>query len=458
MTTNAQESEWQLAREMVQTQLQALNANAAWLAQRAGISRSIVSRFLAGRRLDVASALKIYQTVQPGMSATDKLALLQAMGLLELAMMLQNSVPVMRQPISEDPFELGCRLMIAASETTPLQALPLYQQAEQAFGPGSSVAVHAACMIVRCLLDLSEFTRAEVELTRIASVYDGKLELDMQERLIAFHGWLYFGCRDMAQAKLWFSRLQEAQAKLGIDIGESDHFLGMIDTRLGMQASSAAEADRLFSQAETHLSAATILHQQHRQGEITAAFDALRLSQLYAAQSRHDDARRERLRARTIFRIYSTTGTYMHCDVDTANELLLDGETAKAARIAYEALDAFTAAGYAQGAARSLRLLSLASMQEGHNSEALEAAVAGVCINPYATHGPQHWLRDLMTELNTAILWEAGHNQHAQLLAKIRERAMERRGVFAPLQRLPAYTDASFEKLLADLSGAPASP
>lgn len=458
MTTNAQESDWQLARKMVQMQLKMQNTNAAGLAQRAGLSRSIVSRFLAGHRLDVASALKIYQTIQPGMSATEKVTLLRAMGLLELATMLQNSVPVIHQPITEGPFELGCRLMIAGAETDPLRGLPLYQQAEQAFGLGSSVAVHAACMIVRCLLDLSEFTRAEVELTRIASVYDGKMELDTQERLIAFHGWLYFGCRDMAQAKLWFSRLQEMQAKLGIDVGESDHFIGMVDTRLGTQASTAAEADQLFSQAEAHLSTATKLHQQNRQGEITSAFDALRLSQLYAAQSRHDDARRERLRARTIFRIYSSTGTHLHCDVDTANELLLDGETAKAARIAHEALDVFTAAGYAQGVARSLRLLSLASMQEGQNSEALEAAVAGVCINPYATHGPKHWLRDLMTELNAVVIWEVGHKQHAQLLAKIRERAMERRGVFSRLQRLPAYKDASLEKLLADLSGITAAP
>jgi hypothetical protein len=99
-------------------------------------------------------------------------------------------------------------------------------------------------------------------------------------------------------------------------------------------------------------------------------------------------------------------------------------------------------------------LLALAAMQEGRNDEALEAAVAGVCFNPCATHGPRQRLREFATELNDAVLREVGQAQHGLVLARIRVSARERRGVFAPLGRIAADGSTTLEQLLADLSGA----
>ncbi len=451
------EVNWPAVRRTVADWLARHHARPARLAELTGLNRSIISRFLAGKPLDHASALRVYLVIQPSLDLDAKLALLEAMGLLPLALSLRESLTGASSTGSVmSPVAAGVRLMATAYDLrfhSALRSISLFRAAEKTFRPRSEMAVQAGIEIVLDLITLGDFDQAEIELARVSSIYDGVLGADTQAPFTVLRGWIHFGRRDMRQALPAFSSALDMAQQAGDQASaDSTHlFLGMIYTRMGRQSRSHAEAERLYATAEQHVQASLIGNIRARRPETRQAFDYLRLAELRDAQGQQREAieAAEHMPAMTPA---DNPGQH-HANVLRAGFALIEGETHSAARLGEAALEDWSKIGYAQGMARSARTLAIAALQEGRAVDALEAAIAGVCFNPWATHGPNQRLRDLAVEVNDDIIREMGRRQHATLLQRIADRYAERRGCFAHVDHIVVTRDDVVARLMADLGG-----
>lgn len=465
MITNTLEpaADWATARRLIQVWLADNATLPSALAQQAGIHRSILSRFQAGKALDAGSAMKLFAVVQRSMASQERIALLEAMGLLQLALILRDSLGDSPPPAAPAPLTPGradtTRLLAQAYDvayTSCSDAIALYEQAERACGPRDTGAPRAAMEAVQMLLNLSDFDRAEVELARIQARYASLLDADLERRASELTAWLYFGRRDLEPAVQWFTRLLEGAQEAGSPLQEAGNlqFLGWIYTLKGQRAGARAEADGWYHLAEHHLQGSWMLHARHHPDERSQAWDFLRLGQLHIATGSFREAREALRRAKHLL---CQSPAVVDVGLAEAEMLLREGETRGARRLAEIALPRQAARGYAQGMARSARVLTLAGYQECKPLQALENAIAAMLFNPHISLEEPPPLSDLVTELSREHLGQAGGRgaQRRALFERLRERALERRGIFAHLDRVAAMSDAKIDQLHAALCGAP---
>ncbi len=458
------EANWPVARTIVRDWLAARHARPAWLAQRAGLNRSVVSRFLSGKPLDPPSALKVYAIVQNGMEVTRKIELLEALGVIDLAMMVRDSLAVVGPPrpggVSQSPLETGAQLMTTAyalvkqPESMP-DAIRMFAQAEKTFSMVSdSMAALAVCEVVQNLVTVGDFSSADRHLLRALTMYGGRIDALAELQLTGMAGVLNFAKRDLLAARAWCTQALEQAQLHGNDLSTAamSQFLGMVNLRLGLAAPSADEKECLLSEAERNTALSCRIHLSHRADDLMLAFDFLRLSQVLQAQGRFDEAQALRRRSRSIF-AHEPAGRFI--DLDEANLSLEEGNTAIARKKAGRSLQDWGSVRYAQGMARSARVLALAAAQEGRTETALECAVAGLCFNPHATHGSTQKLSDFVVELNDCVAQDLGHTLHCAYVRRLREAVDERRGIFAGLDQIAADRNAAIQQLFDDLCRAP---
>ena len=279
------EANWPVARTIVRDWLATRHARPAWLAQRAGLNRSVVSRFLNGKPLDPASALKVYATVQNGMDVTRKIELLEALGVIDQAMMVRDSLAVVGPPqlggAHQSPLETGAQLMTTAYELVKQpesmpDAIRMFAQAERTFSTVSdSMAALAVCEVVQNLVTVGDFSSADRHLLRALTVYGGRIDALAELQLTGMAGVLSFAKRDLQEARTWCSRALELAQRHGNDPSTAamSQFLGMVDLRLGLAALTTNEKERFLTQAERSTRLSYDIHMRCRTDDLMLAFD-----------------------------------------------------------------------------------------------------------------------------------------------------------------------------------------
>ena len=224
----AHNPDWQPARQLTQSWLKDAGITASKLAARAGVERSIVSRFLRGQPLSAQTAIKLVNVMQRRLPASDRLSLITAFGLSSFSELAQ-SVPAAGAAQTNLPIGWqegrnghmhnvwhGARLLAMATEVSGHswdQTLPLLVAAERAFGLGSFAAL-AALSAVQVLINLGDLDQAERELVRVEGVYADEMDTMTTAQAISLHGWLDFDRGDLIAASRWFTQnLQVAQRR-----------------------------------------------------------------------------------------------------------------------------------------------------------------------------------------------------------------------------------------------------
>ena len=457
--------DWVGARRRIQAWLAETATRPITLAQQAGIHRSILSRFLAGRPLDTGSAMKLFAVVQRSMGPPDRIALLENMGLLPLALLLRDSLredtatTAPSRSASLDGPARAERLMAqadaAATRTVNRSwsdALALYLQAEEAFGRHHPGAPRAAIQAAQMLLNLGHFDRVEAEIARLRARYNGMLDEDLEYYATSLSAWLYFGRRDLEPAAQWFTRLVENAQQAGTPTHEASNlqFLGYIHVLHGQSMSDGAAASAWYHLAERCLEHSLTLHATHDPDEQSQAWSYLRLGQLRICTGSHCEAQKALRRAHHLL---AHNPAVTHVELAEAELRLKEGESRAARRLAEDALQVQAMTGYAQGMARATRILSLACLEENRPLEALEYGAAAVLFNPHISREDPPPLADLLRELSQDHRREIGGRMHSLWLESLRERALERRGIFAHLSVVTAMSDDRLDQLHAVLSG-----
>lgn len=426
------------ARVILQNWLVANKVKQSQLAREAEIHRSIISRFLKGRNLDADSARKLYKVLEKSMSPVDRRTFLKALGLLPfIALTPSDSSPKLISQIDEKPpdsYEAGMRLFVSAMDTAQHsweEAIPLFLQAEQAFGPASSQAARAACEAIQQFINLGEYERAEQEVRRVQNSYEQVMDPDTKSRLNGVIGWLEYYEGNLAESKKRFESCLELAQLTGVErLGDgANHFLGKIYSAYGQMSPQKQEADLLFHTAEKHFQV-SFLSSLKRGNEGSQAFEIFRQSQLLQVWGDYQRARQFRNRA---YQMFGRQSGVFHIGIAEANLALEEGEIRTPKLKAEDALSGWAHEKYARGMSNAITVLAIADRQQGKPIQAFELLVAALCIYPPQSPWKTNQLLSQIEDMRDWLVIQQGRRQHHLLVQNLFEKVRERKGYFSYL-------------------------
>lgn len=452
----------QVARELLQRYMTDTGYGVNELARQAGVSRSILSRFLSGKTfLQEGSALRVYCTIERDINVMDRRNFLRSVGLLPLALVLSRD----RDLLSDLAVEahgvavpgdvlLANRLLVAGHELAQQglweAAIQILRRAEKGFGRGSSQAARAAVDIAQLFINLGSYEAAREELQRVEREYARVMDPETRANFHTRRGWLDYYLGDLSKAAERFQAVLGIAREHGIEhLEDARHFLGRTYRDLGALHDTGKARDRWLHMGEQQLRRAFEVHGRCAT-ETEQAFGLLRLSQLKLLQYDWRAAQELRARARQMFGDDLTT---LHIDLEEAKLALLDGEVHPAKVRAEKGLDGFRHIKYARGMARALHLLGVHAHVQGRTPEAIEYYVASLAVFPYQSSPahPQTWLC-----LDQA-LWEMRvrheHDELRKTLHLLHDMAQSRTGPFEELNHVAADRTAHLMEILRRLAG-----
>jgi tetratricopeptide (TPR) repeat protein len=444
--------DWERGREFIKN-LTDPPGSIRGLAMRAGIQPSIISRFLNGGTLEVGSAIKLYMALPDDMDVVNRRNFLQMMGLSLLASQLNRDLlpsgelQSLNPMASSSPSEVGTRLMALGYQLAPNsweKAIPLFREAEDAFGVASSQAARAALEAAQALVNLCDYDKAQAELLRIEYTYRSIMDPETKAEWYRIRGWLDYYQGDFAQSEEWLTNTIKIAEQTGIDRLADFHFLGRLYCDWGQVCHQQQKASLLFHKAEVLFDRAYEL--QHRQGDdVSKAFDLFRKAQLLRAQHNWQEADKLRTEARQIF---DRDLAVLHVDLEEARLDLEDGETRRPKLRAEKALRGWAQIKYAKGMSDSLRVLGFSEFIQGKVDQALELYAAALCIYPFENHSENQKLWISISNLRSDIIRKEGRKAYQTLMRRIQEFAEGQQGYFSYLANVSADRSADIARVL----------
>jgi hypothetical protein len=446
---------------LISTWLAANERNAAWLAHQAGLNPSILSRFLNRKTgLNEVSALKLYRVMRWRMTRADQETFLAASGVLDLIPGTDELAAPTTASWREPAFNtqaLGFQLMVKgynlAAAVAYREALNQFLKAEQAFGPASTNAPRAVCEAIQCLVNLGDITRAEQEILRVAGQYDQVMDVETRVYYSIIRGAMELDRGNLDTAEPWFTECVHIAEATGIAqlADGAFHCLGLINLNRAQAAPPGAQIDGLLNTAlgyfNEHLRRLEILGAP----DWAIAFQYLRRAQVQQLQAEYPAAIASRRLAHELFRRNADPSGNHHVDIAEADLDLEEGNTRHAVRLAEGCLEDNAQIRYAAGMSRAVRIQAQAALQDGHMAEALEKAIAAVCINPYGTYADRAKLFNLLHEADANIRHVGTEHSYQQMLARFRARLNDRSGVYAYLNNVIADRSAVVTSLFNQL-------
>jgi len=445
-----------MARQVVRNYLTAAGRSVSSLAEEARLNRSIVSKWLANQAdLSAGSALKLYMAIERGLTYQDRQAFVQGSGLPE-TLLATPLAPGITGP-SLSPTSLGMEgaghywmtVGYQVAQDSWQQAIPLFRAAECIFGPLSSAAAMASCVVGQVYMNLGDYALAQREFLRLQLDYERVMDPKTEASIYETRGMLCYYLGDYLQAEGWFQRCLRLAEDWRMEIlaWNACHFLGRVYTAWGVQLALRhdSQADDLFHRAESYLAAA---HRAHvRLGNDTGvAYDVLRRAQLARAERRYSEVGKAFKKARQGF-VGDEIAT-CHVELQEAELAQEDGETEAASGKAEHALETFTEIAYANGMADSLRILGVSEQMRGRLDRALPWYAASLCVSPSAGHPANRALWADLAALRDQLIIERGREGYRKLAQHVRDMVEERRGEFGCLSHLAADRSADIARIL----------
>jgi tetratricopeptide (TPR) repeat protein len=326
------------------------------------------------------------------------------------------------------------RLFVLAADTAQRsweEAIPIFLQAEQAFGPASSQAARAACEAIQQFVNLGDYKRAEQEVQRVQSTYEQVMDPETKARLNGVAGWLEYYKGNLAESKKRFESCLEIAQLTGVErLGDgANHFLGKIYSAYGQMSYQKKEADLLFRTAEEHFQI-SFMSSLKRGNEGSQAFEIFRHSQLLQVCGDYQTARQFRKRAYQIFGRHSGI---LHIDIAEAKLELEEGEIRIPKLKAEGALQEWAHEKYARGMSNAITVLAIADRQQGKPVQAFESFIAALCIYPPQSPWKITQLWSQLDDVTDWLILQQGRRQQRLLVQRILEKVQERRGYFSYL-------------------------
>lgn len=441
-----QATDWEAARRLTRDWLRHEGISAARLACRANVQRSVVSRFLKGQPITPQTAARLCDAIQTTLSQSERITLMDAFGLSRYSQLagfgVSNVVP---ESMTGWPVDvLISNTLIAtrvwamavdtASRVSWIQAIPLFFEAERAFGY-SSTAARAGLQGVQMLINICDFTAAEREAIRIQTAYASEMDTVTRAQLAYMRGWTAFDRGEFECALKWFRQDIDLPEHGSTEyyIGCGHHFTARTLLEMSRLQTDSVTIARMLNEAEHHARKSLAWKIDHQAPQSQIGYDHLRLMEILDAQGRHDDARTHRRKANEIF---AGEGPNLHIMVHTAEQDLDEGDTKRAIKKGLESLNGWRE--YTNGYARSAGIVAEGKLEEDKAAQALRYAALSHAFNPrYAHHRNRPSAIDLVNEASRLVLHQQGRRKHDALVQQTKEDAQSRAGEFAYLNRVP---------------------
>jgi plasmid maintenance system antidote protein VapI len=440
-----QGTDWEAARRLTREWLQEEGITPSRLAGRASVQRSVVSRFLNGQPITSQTAARLCDAMQPSLSPAERVTLLEAFGLSRFSQMAALN-ELSRAGESIAPWR-GDHLFavtytatilwhkaITTSTESWLKALPLFFEAERAFGLCSTAAI-AGLQGVQILINIGDFDSAEREVIRIQTVYAGEMDTLTRSQVATLRGWIAFDRGEFGSALRWFRHNIHLQPNptLQYVIDGAHHFTARTLLEMSRQQTEAGAASRLLHDAEQHMNTSLAMKLNRDAPLAQIGFDHLRMMEILDAQGRHDDARAHRHKASEIF---AGAGADLHIALHVADQNLDEGDTKGAVKKGMAGLEGWRE--YANGFARAAGIVAQGKLEEDKPAQALRYAALAHAFNPrYAHHSDRPKAIDLAYEASRLLAHQGGRRKHDALVRQMKEDAQSRAGEFAHLARAP---------------------
>lgn len=450
------------ARQITYIWLKDQKMSASKLAKLTKLHRSVITRFLNGRLTSPTTAARIFEVIQPSLSVTERVSLMEAFGLSRFSNLTQ-SVQTATYPSLPYATELtgyrieinsligGAQLLAKASSissTAPAQAAQLCFLAEKAYGDFPDGALMAARIGVQLLININCLEDADQELSRLRAVYDAQTDLHTQLRLQSAQGWLQYDRGEIDGCIHTFEHQRQVAEAAGFlsELEESHHFLALCYLAIGRRTlgDSVKGPHERLQAALKHIDVANSMSYKHDAADCHYGFGHYRKGQILDALRRSDEANSEFTQARRLF----AEEARQHLDIHLSEHWLDNGDTKKAKVAAESALFYSHSLQYATGLSRAARVLAQSQMQEGKIEDALEHAIAAACFDPYSWFGFQMQpIHSLVRELSDIVKRQHSKLSYAQYIARTRTKLDERQGIFEHLSRIAADRKAAINKI-----------
>jgi transcriptional regulator with XRE-family HTH domain len=441
-----QGTDWEAARRLTRDWLQHEGITAAKLANRANVQRSVVSRFLNGQPITPQTAARLCDAMQPALSPAERITLMETFGLSRFSQLAGVSAATLDLPpdVSNQPQDclfvasyIATHLWKSAIElakTSWLKSIPVFFEAERAFGYSSTAALAGLCG-VQVLINIGDFNAAEREVIRIQTAYAGEMDTLTRAEVAVMGGWIAFDRGEFGHSLKWFKHnldLPPHNSLLHI-IDGAHHFSARNLLEMSQQQTDAEAASRMLHEAEQHMRLSLQMKQDRDASVAQIGFDHLRLMEVLDAAGKHAEARVHRRKANEIF---AGNGADLHIALHTAEQDLDEGDTKRAIKKGMAGLEGWRE--YANGFARSAGMVAQGKLEEDKAAQALRYAALAHAFQPrYAHHSDRPRAIDLVHEASRLIVHQQGRRKHDALVRQMKDDAQSRTGEFAHLSRAP---------------------
>jgi tetratricopeptide (TPR) repeat protein len=441
-----QGSDWEAARRLTRDWLRHEGITAAKFAGRANVQRSVVSRFLNGQPITPQTAARLCDAIQTTLSQPERITLFEAFGLSRFSQMAgvaENKLLPESMTGWPADFRVGNTLIATslwakavetASSISWVQAIPLFFEAERAFGYSSTAAL-AGLQGVQCLINMGDLDAAEREAIRIQTAYASEIDTVTRAHLATARGWVAFDRGDFLDALKWFRHCINLPEHESTEyfIGGGHHFTARILLEMSRLQTDALKAAQMLHESELHARKSFEWKINHQAPLVQIGFEHLRLMEILDAQGKHDDARVHRRKANEIF---AGDGADLHIMVHTAEQDLDEGDTRSAIKKGMAGLERWRE--YANGLARSSGVVAQGKLEENKPAQALRYAALAYAFNPnYPHHSHRPRGIELVHEASRLIAHQGGRRKHDALIRQMKEDAQSHTGEFAHLARAP---------------------
>lgn len=426
------------ARDIIRTWLTAHNRSLRNLAQEAGISPSIISKYLHGEtKLEASSALKIYSVMQQNLNPLERRSFIQACGLLPLASAF-SSDPIFTVDMGASPIEVGSRLIVMAIDLGKVgrftDAIPLLRSAEEVLGSGSSLAAYAACQIGHTFVLIGDHRQAQAEAQRIQNTYGAVMDPETQAEFYRLQLWLEYYLGNYLQSVQWLKTRIQLGEKTGIERLTDPHFLGRTYHEMGKLATQKLEADIYFAKAVQCFDQSYQLNQKSG-NEFECAYDWFRKAQVLQVQRQWSDAKKLRQQARHVFRAEQSVAL-LHVELEEAKLALLEGNIRISQEKAESVLHGWVDFNYTKGIADALKVLGDVTFMQGQIKQAFEIFAARLCVYPFDTHPSTREVWEEIHDLQAELALREGRPSYQNMVRYLHESATSRQGYFSYLDIL----------------------
>jgi tetratricopeptide (TPR) repeat protein len=397
-TTMVENIEQDVARTLIRRWLEESNTSRAELARRSRVSKSIVTRFLAGHSLAPSNSTKILAALHPHFSEAEIDTCIDDFKLRQFTSLAVHRSSAGDSLTASDydyyaKQARASRLLADAYDSLATKgqghqakASSLFFRAEEAFGDNFAAAAPAALMGTRLLSNIGDLNNAEQHCSRIEAIYTRRMGHSMVARVRSLRGWILIDKGDYSAAiDLFRHNLDDSSMSCDTEMcRDAIHMLCL--GHLGLGASLRGDAARsALEVAESYGRRWLANLDADHANDVSYGFVHFRLGQIAAARSQRGNLLPDHvLRAQALF---GSEVPRTFVSIFKADRLLENGDTRAAIRLAMQSVETDSSISYALGMARGVRIQSLALLQEARGEEALARAIVSAALDPWSRFG-----------------------------------------------------------------------